>query len=298
MVLALVPPLYHCHWAPVMPPSWSLKLAVTALPSCGVRCDRLTLPCSSTFVTVMFTSCDSLATPSKTVTVTRYTLSPSAESMSSKLGPFLSSEDHRSAALLSTRGRDVLSPSAVSVFSVLAATLRISKRLASGPLIDQVIPPSAASSGSYASNTGRPEAKTLVPPGSLVRSNGSCSGVVTTNSSPVLVMVTSVPNAASARAIVPASFTAATWIVTVTMPCEPDGSSAVTVTVYSRALPSAPAVVPVVAYASMSSNARLAPLFTEICPLNLSIVNRSPDSAEVSPSVGLAVNVAVAPARV
>ena len=98
------------------------------------------------------TAWDLLATPSKAVTVTWYTLSPSAESMSSKLGPFLSSEDHRSAALLLKSVLGAESPAGSTIFA-------ISKRFASGPAdrpgyLVYIIRRPVASSGSFASNTG------------------------------------------------------------------------------------------------------------------------------------------------
>ena len=41
---------------PVMPPSGSVRFAVRGFPTVGVVRDRVTMPCSSTFVTVMVTS--------------------------------------------------------------------------------------------------------------------------------------------------------------------------------------------------------------------------------------------------
>ena len=72
----------------------SLSLPAAAQAASGL-CSRL----FRVDLTVMLTAWELLALPSEAVTVTRYTLSPSAESMSSKLGPFPSVVAHRSAAL-------------------------------------------------------------------------------------------------------------------------------------------------------------------------------------------------------
>ena len=65
----------HCHDAPVMPPSASESVAVTAVPSSGDVVDKLTVPGSSTLVTVTITARIDFSDPSPASTVTSYTLS-------------------------------------------------------------------------------------------------------------------------------------------------------------------------------------------------------------------------------
>ena len=48
-------PRDHCQIWPVMPPSGSVRVAVSDTPSCGWDADRDTLPGSSTLVTLMVT---------------------------------------------------------------------------------------------------------------------------------------------------------------------------------------------------------------------------------------------------
>ena len=47
--------LAHCHVMSVMSPSGSVTMAVNSTPTCGCVADRLAVPSSSTFVTVMVT---------------------------------------------------------------------------------------------------------------------------------------------------------------------------------------------------------------------------------------------------
>ena len=79
----------HCQVSLVTPPSGSVRLAATAVPTCGLDGSSFTVPASSSLVTVIVTamvastegsSVLSMALPSLTLTVTEYSLSVSKSS--------------------------------------------------------------------------------------------------------------------------------------------------------------------------------------------------------------------------
>ena len=55
-VPSMVMDLDHCQVVPVMPPSRSVREAVTSLPTAGDMVDRVTVPASFTLETVTVTS--------------------------------------------------------------------------------------------------------------------------------------------------------------------------------------------------------------------------------------------------
>ena len=197
------------------------------MPSCGSLCDRVIFPSSSMFFTVTVIVLELLLLPSVALTTTSYTLSPSAESIASKLG---GSPANRSAAL--PRLAAMVAASASVASSVLI--FMMSKRLASTPLSDQLIL-SFAPSGSAASNTGRPVVVATLDP-MVDGSNGFSSSVSTTKSLPLMARVAPAAKSSSgSRVIVGGSSTCATLMVTIAVLVAFEGSVAVIVTTYCNA---------------------------------------------------------------
>ena len=85
--------LAHCHLTSDTAPSMSVRVAVSAVPIRGCNSDSVTVPSSSTFVTVTVTSISSVwSSLSVATTVMLYTLSLPASFGASKLGDRLESE--------------------------------------------------------------------------------------------------------------------------------------------------------------------------------------------------------------
>ena len=68
--------LAHCQVTPVAPPSGSIRVAVSDAPTRGLADDSVTVPASSSLVTLMVTAMVAIAflspVPSFALTVTKY----------------------------------------------------------------------------------------------------------------------------------------------------------------------------------------------------------------------------------